>query len=140
MGGRIGYSAATGVMVILLAWFGVISLMVALIPVVAIAPILLYIGMLIGSQAFQESPRRHAPAIILAIVPSLAAWGLMLINNALRRSRPGLGSGVNSVGEKDQHWQFATSVSPRPLPAVPAFWNKTEICRAFRMGSHIINS
>ena len=83
MGGRIGYSAATGVMVILLAWFGVISLMVALIPVVAIAPILLYIGMLIGSQAFQESPRRHAPAIILAIVPSLAAWGLMLINNAL---------------------------------------------------------
>src|SRR5437016_7576907 len=83
MGGRIGYSAATGLMVILLSWFGVISLMVALVPVVAIAPILLYIGMLIGSQAFQESPRRHAPAIVLALVPSLAAWGLMLINNAL---------------------------------------------------------
>jgi AGZA family xanthine/uracil permease-like MFS transporter len=83
MGGRIGYSAATGVMVIALSWFGVISLMSALIPVVAIAPILLYIGMLIGSQAFQESPRRHAPAIILALVPSLAAWGVMLINNAL---------------------------------------------------------
>jgi AGZA family xanthine/uracil permease-like MFS transporter len=70
-------------MVIVLAWFGIISLMSALIPVVAIAPILLYIGMLIGSQAFQESPRRHAPAIILALVPSLAAWGVMLINNAL---------------------------------------------------------
>ncbi|MDB5293672.1 MAG: regulator [Phycisphaerales bacterium] len=83
MGGRIGYSAATGVMVILLAWFGVITLMVALIPVVAIAPILLYIGMLIGSQAFQESPRRHAPAIVLALVPSLAAWGKLQIDNAL---------------------------------------------------------
>ncbi|MBV8813222.1 MAG: regulator, partial [Verrucomicrobia bacterium] len=58
MGGRIGYSAATGVMVIILSWFGVISLMTALVPVVAIAPILLYIGMLIGSQAFQESPKR----------------------------------------------------------------------------------
>jgi AGZA family xanthine/uracil permease-like MFS transporter len=83
MGGRIGYSAATGVMVILLAWLGIISLMVALIPVIAIAPILLYIGMLIGSQAFQESPKRHAPAIVLALVPSLAAWGKLQIDNAL---------------------------------------------------------
>ena len=58
MGGRIGYSAATGLMVIVLSWFGIISLMLALIPVVAISPILLYIGMLIGAQAFQE--RREA--------------------------------------------------------------------------------
>ena len=57
MGGRIGYSAATGVMVLILSWFGVVALMSALIPVVAILPILLYIGMLIGSQAFQETPR-----------------------------------------------------------------------------------
>jgi AGZA family xanthine/uracil permease-like MFS transporter len=39
-------------MVLVLAWFGVIAVMVALIPVVAISPILLYIGMLIGAQAF----------------------------------------------------------------------------------------
>jgi AGZA family xanthine/uracil permease-like MFS transporter len=83
MGGRIGYSAATGVMVILLSWFGIISLMTALIPVVAISPILLYIGMLIGSQAFTESPRRHAPAIVVALVPSLAAWGKLQIDNSL---------------------------------------------------------
>jgi AGZA family xanthine/uracil permease-like MFS transporter len=83
MGGRIGYSAATGVMVLIMAWFGIISLMVALIPVVAISPILLYIGMLIGSQAFQETPRRHAPAIILSLTPHLAAWGKLQIDNAL---------------------------------------------------------
>ena len=83
MGGRIGYSAATGVMVIVLSWFGIISLMTALIPVVAISPILLYIGMLIGSQAFQESPRRHAPAIVVALVPSLAAWAKLQIDNSL---------------------------------------------------------
>ena len=47
--------------------------MVSLIPVVAISPILLYIGMLIGAQAFQETPKSHAPAIILALVPHLAA-------------------------------------------------------------------
>jgi AGZA family xanthine/uracil permease-like MFS transporter len=83
MGGRIGYSAATGLMVILLSWFGVISLMVSLIPVVAISPILLYIGMLIGAQAFQETPKSHAPAIVLALTPHLAAWGKLQIDNSL---------------------------------------------------------
>ncbi len=83
MGGRIGYSAATGVLVIVLAWFGILALMMALIPVVAILPILLYIGMLIGSQAFQESPKSHAPAIILALVPQIAAWGKTQIDGAL---------------------------------------------------------
>src|SRR5207249_5919526 len=83
MGGRIGYSAATGVMVILLCWFGTISAMLALIPSVAILPILLYIGMLIGSQAFQETPKRHAPAIVLSLTPHLANWAITLINGAL---------------------------------------------------------
>ncbi|NSL53807.1 regulator [Uliginosibacterium aquaticum] len=83
MGGRIGYSAATGLAVILMSWFGIIALMMALIPVVAISPILLYIGMLIGAQAFQESPKKHAPAIILALTPHLAAWGKLMIDNAL---------------------------------------------------------
>jgi len=83
MGGRLGYSAATGVMVILLCWFGTISVMLALIPVVAILPILLYIGMLIGAQAFQETPKRHAPAIVLSLTPHLAAWAIVLINGAL---------------------------------------------------------
>jgi AGZA family xanthine/uracil permease-like MFS transporter len=83
MGGRIGYSLMTGVVILILTWFGIISVMVAFIPVVAILPILRYIGMLIGSQAFQESPHRHAPAIVLALLPQLAAWGKTMIDNAL---------------------------------------------------------
>ncbi|MGA3003978.1 MAG: hypothetical protein ABSE20_19860 [Acetobacteraceae bacterium] len=83
MGGRIGYSAMTGIIVLVLTWFGIIAVMMALIPVVAILPILLYIGMLIGSQAFQESPHRHAPAIVLALLPQIAAWGHTQIDNAL---------------------------------------------------------
>ncbi len=83
MGGRIGYSAATGVAVILLCWLGIIAVFSSLIPVVAISPILLYIGMLIGSQAFQESPKSHAPAIIVSLMPHLAAWGKLQIDNVL---------------------------------------------------------
>jgi AGZA family xanthine/uracil permease-like MFS transporter len=83
MGGRIGYAVATGAMVIVICWFGIGSVMLALVPVVSILPILLYIGMLIGSQAFQETPRRHAPAIVLALVPNVAAWGLSLVKGTL---------------------------------------------------------
>ncbi|WP_183190057.1 regulator [Ancylobacter tetraedralis] len=83
MGGRIGYSVATGLMVIVLSWFGIIALLLALIPVVAISPILLYIGMLIGAQAFQTTPSKHAPAIVLALSPHLAAWAKLLIDNSL---------------------------------------------------------
>ena len=83
MGGRIGYSAATGVMVIVLSWFGIISVLLALVPVVAISPILLYIGMLIGAQAFQTTPTSHAPAIVLALTPHLAAWCKTLMDGAL---------------------------------------------------------
>src|SRR6476469_5861619 len=83
MGGRIGYSAATGVMVIAVAWLGIGSLLLDLIPVVAISPILLYIGMLIGAQAFQTTPRAHAPAIALAVTPHLAAWAKVLVDGAL---------------------------------------------------------
>src|SRR5256885_12040756 len=83
MGGRIGYSAATGIMVIVLSWFGIISVLLALVPVVAISPILLYIGMLIGAQAFQTTPAKHAPAIVLALTPHLAAWSKTLMDGAL---------------------------------------------------------
>jgi AGZA family xanthine/uracil permease-like MFS transporter len=83
MGGRIGYSAATGVAVIFLTWFGIVSVMLAFIPTVAILPILLYIGMLIGAQAFQETPKRHAPAIVLSLAPHLAHWVVTLMTGAL---------------------------------------------------------
>lgn len=83
IGGRIGYSAATGATVLVLSWFGIVAVLMALIPVVAISPILLYIGMLIGAQAFQETPKAHAPAIVLALIPQVAAWGKLQIDNAL---------------------------------------------------------
>jgi AGZA family xanthine/uracil permease-like MFS transporter len=57
--------------------------LLALVPVVAISPILLYIGMLMGAQAFETTPVKHAPAIILAFVPHLAAWAKLQIDTVL---------------------------------------------------------
>jgi len=83
IGGRVGYSLATGLMVLVLTWLAIVPLLLTIIPVVAIIPILLYIGALIGAQAFQATPRNHAPAIIFALVPNLAAWAKVQIDGAL---------------------------------------------------------
>lgn len=83
VGGRIGYSLATGVLVATVSILGIIPLLLQIIPLVAVLPILLYIGALIGAQAFQVTPSTHAPAIILAFLPHLAAWAQGLVDGAL---------------------------------------------------------
>src|SRR3546814_19352170 len=100
MGGRQGYSAATGILMLLLTWFGVVALLMAVLPAVALLLILLYIGMLIGAQAFQESPHQHAPAVVLAIVPTLAAWGTKQIHNAAVTEGTNAGTGGRNVDRK----------------------------------------
>ncbi len=55
-GGRAGYSLASGVVIGLFCFLGLFGVLDALLPVPAIVPILLYIGLLIGAQAFQAVP------------------------------------------------------------------------------------
>ena len=83
VGGRIGYSLATGALVIGVTLLNIVPVLLNLIPLVAILPILLYIGALIGAQAFQATPRSHAPAVVLALVPHFAAWGKSQVDGAL---------------------------------------------------------
>ena len=83
VGGRIGYSLATGIVIALVCFLGLTALLLAVVPLVAILPILLYIGLVIGAQAFQASPKEHAPAVVLAIIPNVAAWGHLQVDSAL---------------------------------------------------------
>ena len=83
VGGRIGYSLATGVAIALVCFLGLTAFLLALIPLVAILPILLYIGLVIGAQAFQASPGKHAPAVVLALIPNIAEWAKTQIDGAL---------------------------------------------------------
>ncbi len=83
VGGRIGYSLATGALVIIVTLLNIVPVLLNLIPLVAILPILLYIGALIGAQAFQATPRLHAPAIILALIPHIVSWGKGQVDSAL---------------------------------------------------------
>jgi AGZA family xanthine/uracil permease-like MFS transporter len=94
VGGRIGYSLATGVVIALVCFLGLTALLLAVVPLVAILPILLYIGLVIGAQAFQASPKEHAPAVVLAIIPNVAAWGHLQVDSALAA----VGSAAATVG------------------------------------------
>jgi AGZA family xanthine/uracil permease-like MFS transporter len=83
VGGRIGYSLATGVVVAVICLFGLVGLFLAVIPIQALVPILLFIGLVIGAQAFTTTPARHAPAVVLAMLPNIAAWAQGQIDGAL---------------------------------------------------------
>jgi adenine/guanine/hypoxanthine permease len=94
VGGRVGYSLATGVAIAFVCLFGLTAFLLAMIPLVAILPILLYIGLVIGAQAFQTTPENHAPAVVLAIVPNIAEWAKTQIDGALNAA----GTSAASVG------------------------------------------
>jgi AGZA family xanthine/uracil permease-like MFS transporter len=72
MGARSGYTLATGLVVGLGASVGLLGAVVGVLPEVAVAPILLFIGLEVTGQAFRQSPHRHWPAVGLSILPSLA--------------------------------------------------------------------
>ncbi|MBO9534401.1 MAG: hypothetical protein J7513_15620 [Solirubrobacteraceae bacterium] len=82
-GGRISYSLVTGVAIFLFCLLGLFPLLSAILPVPAIVPILLFIGLVIGAQSFAEVPKAHYAAVVLATVPNIAAWGSGQIDNAL---------------------------------------------------------
>ncbi len=83
VGARLGYSWMNGLAVLLISVFGMTSVMINIVPMAALQPILIYIGILIGSQAFEHVPKAHFPAVILALLPWLADWGITQIDNAL---------------------------------------------------------
>jgi AGZA family xanthine/uracil permease-like MFS transporter len=95
-GGRTSYSLASGVVIALMCFLGLFGLLGALLPLPAIVPILLYIGLLIGAQAFQETPKRHAVAVVFALIPNIASWASGLIDNALVAA----GTSAAKVGEE----------------------------------------
>ena len=94
VGGRIGYSLATGLVIAMVCFLGLTALLLNLIPLVAILPILLYIGLVIGAQAFQASPANHAPAVVLAIIPNVAEWAKISMDSALQAG----GTSADKVG------------------------------------------
>ncbi len=94
VGARIGYVGATGAGVLLMTSFGLVSLLLNVIPLVAILPILLYIGVVITTQAFTAVDSKYAPAVVVAIIPWLADWTRNAVDIALGSA----GTSASTVG------------------------------------------
>ncbi|HEX6558907.1 MAG TPA: hypothetical protein VF021_05575 [Longimicrobiales bacterium] len=72
MGGRAGYTLATGLFVGLGGMLGYIAFMADALPIPVLAPILVFVALDITEQSYLAVPHRHAAAVTLAIMPSIA--------------------------------------------------------------------
>jgi AGZA family xanthine/uracil permease-like MFS transporter len=72
MGAGAGYVVATALFVGLGGMLGYLPFLIDWIPAAAVAPILVYIGLEVMAQGFLATPRRHGPAVSLAVLPSIA--------------------------------------------------------------------
>jgi AGZA family xanthine/uracil permease-like MFS transporter len=72
MGGRAGYTLATGLFVGLGGMLGYIAFMADALPIPVLAPILVFVALDITEQSYLATPHRHAAAVTLAIMPSIA--------------------------------------------------------------------
>ena len=96
MGARSGYSTANGLVICALCLMGGVSMVLKVIPMEATLGILVWISIIITAQAFQETPKAHALAVAVGLIPSLAAWALLLIETSLRAA----GSSLFAVAPK----------------------------------------
>ncbi len=93
MGARAGYSVLNAGFFVVVCSTGTLGLIAWAVPIEAGMAIVLWIGIVISAQAFAATPRRHAPAVVLGIMPGLAAWGALMAKNGLRAAGAGSAAG-----------------------------------------------
>ena len=67
-------------------------------PIDAGLAIVVWIGIVISAQAFQAVPRAHAPAVVMGLLPGIAAWGVLMARAGLRAAGVG-GPGGPALSE-----------------------------------------
>lgn len=110
MGARAGYSVLNGAFITLVCLTGTLAWLSWAVPVDAGAAILTWIGLVITAQAFQATPRAHAPAVAMGLLPGVAAWGVLLLKTGLVAGGAAFGPGLlDALAARDlwAHGAFA---------------------------------
>jgi AGZA family xanthine/uracil permease-like MFS transporter len=97
IGARAGYSVLNGLFITVLCLTGTLAWITWAVPIDAGMAIVLWIGIAITAQAFQATPREHAPAVVIGMLPGLGAWGALLAKDGLRAA--GMGSAERPFSE-----------------------------------------
>lgn len=98
LGARAGYSIMNCVFFLFVCVTGSFSFIAGVVPIDAGMAIVLWIGIVISAQAFTATEKKHAPAVVIGILPAVAAWGAMLLKSGLRAG--GAGTLNNPFSEK----------------------------------------
>ncbi len=93
MGARAGYSVLNALFFTVVCLTGTLAWIAWAVPIDAGMAIVLWIGIVITAQAFQATPRAHAPAVVVGLLPGVAAWGALLLKNGLRAGGMGAPGG-----------------------------------------------
>ena len=80
MGAKASYSAINGIVIAILCFAGALTFIIKYIPLEAVLGIILWIGIIMMSQSFQDTPQKHYLAVAVGLIPCLAAWAFLLIN------------------------------------------------------------
>jgi AGZA family xanthine/uracil permease-like MFS transporter len=97
LGARTGYSVMNGIFFTVVCLAGAVGLITRLVPMEAGIAIVLWIGIVISAQAYQATPRRHAPAVVVGFLPALAAWGVGLLKQTLTSVGTDIQSAASSI-------------------------------------------
>ncbi len=85
-GARTGYSILSGVTVAIVCMTGLVSATLQVVPMEVVAIVIVWFGLVMVGQAFQEVEPAHCIAVAFGLVPMLAAWALGLVNLAILKS------------------------------------------------------
>ena len=84
LGARAGYSILNAGFFTVLCLSGSLAILAWLVPIEAGMAIVLWIGIIMAAQAFEATPREHAPAVVLGLLPGIGAWGVLMAKDGLR--------------------------------------------------------
>jgi AGZA family xanthine/uracil permease-like MFS transporter len=84
LGARAGYSVLNGVFITIICLTGTLAWISWAVPIDAGMAIVLWIGIVISAQAFQATPREHAPAVVVGLLPGIGAWAALIAKNGLK--------------------------------------------------------
>ncbi|HWF12767.1 MAG TPA: hypothetical protein VG272_03455 [Candidatus Acidoferrales bacterium] len=85
-GARIGYSILGGVVSAALCLTGLVPAVLRFVPLEVVAFVVVWFGLAMVGQAFQEVPVAHSVAVALGLVPMLAQWVTQIVDLAIRKA------------------------------------------------------
>jgi AGZA family xanthine/uracil permease-like MFS transporter len=112
LGARSGYALAVGAVLFLASVSGLVNFLYGLIPVAAVAPILVFVAMIIAAQAYICVKPSHALAVSIALVPHVADLVYKQVSGAMS----GVGGYAAGLGAAGGTGEFLSGLAAGSVP------------------------